>query len=68
MYAQMERLAIDGKAMYFGGAILPLDLGLRPSEVANQCEADTPKPAATDLHGFKRIGQDKIRGLILGDR
>ena len=68
MYAWKSSLAIDGKAMYFGGAIPPLDLRRRPSEVANQREADTPKPAATDLYGFKRIGQDKIKDLILGDR
>jgi hypothetical protein len=32
MYAQKESLAIDGKAMYFGGKFL-LGIGLRPSDV-----------------------------------
>jgi hypothetical protein len=40
MYAQKERLAIDGKAMYLGGESQASDLGLRPSDV---------KPGATDL-------------------
>src|SRR6266851_6828263 len=33
MYARKVSLAIDGKAMYFGGEFLPSDLGLRPSDV-----------------------------------
>jgi hypothetical protein len=32
MYAQKESLAIDGKAMYFGGKFLLLGIGLRPSD------------------------------------
>jgi len=36
MYAQKAGLAIDGKAMYFGGAGRASDLGLRPSDVGRQ--------------------------------
>jgi hypothetical protein len=33
MYALKATLAIDGKAMYFGGKTLPSGLGLRPWDV-----------------------------------
>jgi hypothetical protein len=36
MYAQKPGLAIDGKAMYFGGGEWVPDLALRPSEAKNQ--------------------------------
>jgi hypothetical protein len=38
MYAQKESLAIDGKAMYFGGRYWASDLGLRPSNAKESAE------------------------------
>jgi hypothetical protein len=47
MYARKRRLAIDGKAMYFGGRKRAPDLRLRPSN------------ARKISHGSSRIHTDK---------
>jgi division protein CdvB (Snf7/Vps24/ESCRT-III family) len=50
MYAQKESLAIDGKAMYFGGRCWASDLRLRPS---NAKESAENQPRISRIHTDK---------------
>jgi len=51
MYARKASLAIDGKAMYFGGRCQASDRGLRPSD------AD-PQPRISQIHADKATEKD----------
>jgi hypothetical protein len=55
MYARKVSLAIDGKAMYFGGRLCPSDPGLRPSDVGLRS-------------GIPRKSLQKLMDLVAGQR